>query len=101
MDQTVKDIASATELADRSGKGLDEIVALSSETSDKAQAIATATEEQSASVHSVNHAIETVNGLCSQAAETTDSANEAVRHLREQLAEILGLIQKLEAGKGA
>lgn len=101
VDQTVRDIASATELADRSGKGLDEIVALSSETSDKAQAIATATEEQSASVHSVNHAIETVNGLCSQAAETTDSANEAVRHLREQLAEILGLIQKLEAGKGA
>lgn len=98
VDQTVKDIAAATELADRSGKGLDEIVALSSETSDKAQAIATATEEQSASVHSVNHAIETVNDLCSQAAETTVSANDAMGRLRAHLSDILGLVQKLEAG---
>ena len=100
VDQTVKDIASATELADRSGKGLDEIVSLSSETSDKAQAIATATEEQSASVHSVNHSIETVNDLCAQAAETSLSANDAVRRLRGQLSDILGLMEKLVAERG-
>ena len=96
VDQAVERIGEATELASQSGQALQEIVATVEATGDQVNAIATASEEQSAASEEINQSIVQVNDMARQTAEATAEAAQAVSDLAAQAQGLTNLIQELK-----
>ena len=77
VDNAVERIGEATELANQSGAALQEIVATVEATGDQVNAIATASEEQSAASEEINQSIVQVNEMSRQTAEAMAEAAKA------------------------
>ena len=90
-------ISEATELAGQSGAALEEIVATVEATGDQVNAIATASEEQSAASEEINHSIVQVNDMAKQTADAMAEAAKAVSDLAAQAQGLTNLIQELKA----
>ena len=97
VDNAVERIGEATELASQSGAALEEIVATVVATGDQVNAIATASEEQSAASEEINHSIVQVNDMSRQTAEAMAEAAKAVSDLAAQAQGLTNLIQELKA----
>ncbi|MFR8276355.1 MAG: methyl-accepting chemotaxis protein [Desulfovibrio fairfieldensis] len=97
VDQAVERIGEATELAGRSGQALEEIVSTVELTADQVNAIATASEEQSAASEEINHSIVQVNDMAKQTAEAMAEAARAVSDLAAQTQDLTELIRELKA----
>ena len=97
VDNAVERISEATELAGQSGAALEEIVATVEATGDQVNAIATASEEQSAASEEINHSIVQVNDMARQTAEAMAEAAKAVSDLAAQAQGLTNLIQELKA----
>ena len=97
VDNAVERISEATELAGQSGAALEEIVATVEATGDQVNAIATASEEQSAASEEINHSIVQVNDMSRQTAEAMGEAAKAVSDLAAQAQGLTTLIQELKA----
>ena len=96
VDNAVERIGEATELASRSGAALEEIVATVEATGDQVNAIATASEEQSAASEEINQSIVQVNDMSRQTAEAMAEAAKAVSDLAAQAQGLTSLIQELK-----
>ena len=96
MDQAVERISEANELASRSGAALEEIVATVEATGDQVNAIATASEEQSAASEEINQSIVQVNDMSRQTAEAMGEAAKAVSDLAAQAQGLTELIRELK-----
>ena len=96
VDNAVERIGEATELAGRSGEALQEIVATVEITADQVNAIATASEEQSAASEEINQSIVQVNDMSRQTAEAMAEAAKAVSDLAAQAQGLTNLIQELK-----
>ena len=96
VDQAVERIGEATELAGQSGAALEEIVATVEATGDQVNAIATASEEQSAASEEINQSIVQVNDMARQTAEAMAEAARAVSDLAAQAQGLTNLIQELK-----
>ena len=96
VDQAVERIGEATELAGQSGAALEEIVATVEATGDQVNAIATASEEQSAASEEINQSIVQVNDMARQTAEAMAEAAKAVSDLAAQAQGLTNLIQELK-----
>ena len=96
VDQAVERIGEATELAGQSGAALEEIVATVEATGDQVNAIATASEEQSAASEEINQSIVQVNDMSRQTAEAMAEAAKAVSDLAAQAQGLTNLIQELK-----
>ena len=96
VDNAVERIGEATELAGRSGRALEEIVATVEATGDQVNAIATASEEQSAASEEINHSIVQVNDMAKQTADAMAEAAKAVSDLAAQAQGLTNLIQELK-----
>ena len=96
VDQAVERIGEANELASRSGAALEEIVATVEATGDQVNAIATASEEQSAASEEINQSIVQVNDMSRQTAEAMGEAAKAVSELAAQAQGLTALIQELK-----
>ena len=97
VDNAVERIGEANELASRSGAALEEIVATVEATGDQVNAIATASEEQSAASEEINQSIVQVNDMSRQTAEAMAEAAKAVSDLAAQAQGLTDLIQELKA----
>ena len=97
VDNAVTQIAQATEYANQSGQALQEIVATVEATGDQVNAIATASEEQSAASEEINQSIVQVNDMAKQTAEAMAEAARAVSDLAAQAQGLTNLIQELKA----
>ena len=97
VDNAVQRIGEATELAGQSGAALEEIVATVEVTGDQVNAIATASEEQSAASEEINQSIVQVNDMSRQTAEAMAEAAKAVTELAAQAQGLTDLIQELKA----
>ena len=97
VDNAVERISEANELASRSGQALGEIVATVEATADQVNAIATASEEQSAASEEINQSIVQVNDMSRQTAEAMAEAAKAVSDLAAQAQGLTDLIQELKA----
>ena len=97
VDNAVERIGEATELANQSGQALQEIVATVEATGDQVNAIATASEEQSAASEEINQSIVQVNDMSRQTAEAMAEAAKAVSDLAAQAQGLTDLIQELKA----
>ena len=96
VDHAVERIGEANELASRSGQALEEIVATVEATGDQVNAIATASEEQSAASEEINQSIVQVNDMSRQTAEAMAEAAKAVSDLAAQAQGLTDLIQELK-----
>ena len=96
VDNAVERIGEATELANQSGAALEEIVATVEATGDQVNAIATASEEQSAASEEINQSIVQVNDMSRQTAEAMGEAAKAVSDLAAQAQTLTELIRELK-----
>ena len=96
VDNAVERIGEANELASRSGAALEEIVATVVATGDQVNAIATASEEQSAASEEINQSIVQVNDMSRQTAEAMAEAAKAVSGLAAQAQTLTELIRELK-----
>ena len=96
VDNAVERIGEVTELANQSGAALEEIVATVEATGDQVNAIATASEEQSAASEEINQSIVQVNDMARQTAEAMAEAAKAVSDLAAQAQGLTNLIQELK-----
>ena len=96
VDNAVERIGEATELASRSGQALQEIVATVEATGDQVNAIATASEEQSAASEEINQSIVQVNDMSRQTAGAMAEASKAVSDLAAQAQRLNELIIRMK-----
>ena len=96
VDNAVERIGEATELANQSGAALEEIVATVEATGDQVNAIATASEEQSAASEEINQSIVQVNDMSRQTAKAMAEAAKAVSDLAAQAQGLTELIRELK-----
>ena len=96
VERSVARIGEATELAGQSGSALEEIVATVEATGDQVNAIAAASEEQSAASEEINHSIVQVNDMARQTAEAMGEAAKAVSDLAAQTQGLTSLIRDLK-----
>ncbi|GAB6036384.1 hypothetical protein JCM15519_09430 [Fundidesulfovibrio butyratiphilus] len=104
VDQVVLIIEESSTLAGQSGDALGEIVALADQTSDQVRSIATASEEQSASIEEINRSIGEINVIASETFQAMDLASQAVQAMATQSQDLRGLIsdmQEEETGQAA
>ena len=96
VDNAVERIGEATELAGQSGAALEEIVATVEVTADQVNAIATASEEQSAASEEINQSIVQVNDMSRQTAGAMAEASKAVSDLAAQAQRLNELIIRMK-----
>lgn len=96
VDNAVNRISEATDLANQSGSALEEIVATVDSTSGQVQAIAAASEEQSAASEEINRSIIEVNDMSKLTADAMSQATQAVADLANQANRLTNLIQEMK-----
>ncbi len=96
VDAAVLAIEEAAELTIQSGKALQGIVLMAEKSSDGIRAIATASEEQSATSNEISHSISMVNGIASETTNAMIEASRAVNSLIEQTNQLTVLIENLK-----
>ena len=89
VDATVEYVANVTQLAAKCGEALEAIVHMAEDTADQVRAIATASEEQSATSEEISKSIENVNVIAGETSHAMGEAAKAVADLAKQ-AQILG-----------
>ena len=97
VDRAVDLIGQATEQSNRSGDALGSIVSMVDDTADQVRAIATASEEQSATSEEINRAIGNINDISMQTAETMQEAARAVSELAAQAQALNQLIVEMKS----
>ncbi len=97
VEKAVSMIDNATEQANRSGAMLAEIVTLADDTAGQVQAIATASEEQSATCEAINKSVAQINSIAGQTARAMQDANKAVADLAEEARGLSSLIAEMKA----
>ena len=96
VDRAVVSIEEVTGLANTSGDRLKDIVEITALSADMVRAIATASEQQSASSEEINHSIIQVNAIAGDTAQAMQAAAEAVTELAEQTRALTGLIDNMK-----
>ncbi len=87
-----------TEIVQRSGAVLDEILHLAEVSADQVRSIATASEEQSASGEHISQSVDTISDIAKQVAETMQDADNAVKELLQQSDRLSNLIEEMKRG---
>ena len=98
MDNALEQVNQATGYASQSGQALNEILETVLGVADQVNAIATASEEQSAASDEINLSIVHVNEMARQTAESMGQAAHAVNELARQAQELGVLIQEMKQG---
>ncbi len=96
VDVAVSGIEEATELANMSGEALQTILEITEHSAGDVRAIATASEEQSATVSEMNSAIEQINDIAISTSNTMQEASSAVQELSIQAQELSKIIENLK-----
>ncbi len=96
VDIAVRGIEEATELANLSGESLQTILEITDQSAGGVRAIATASEEQSATVSEMNSTIEQINDIANSTSRAMNEASEAVAELSTQAQELSKIIERLK-----
>jgi len=98
MDNALEQVQTATTFANKSGEALREIVNNALSTADQVRAIATASEEQSASSDEINKSILEVNERSEQTAHAMNAASGSVADLATQANTLSKLVADMKRG---
>ena len=96
MDNALAEVETATNLAQQSGDALQEIVSKVEASADQVRAIATASEQQSATSEEINQSIVRVNEMSGQTAQAMGEASRAVSELARQAERMSELIADMK-----
>ena len=96
VDNALEQVKTATEYANKSGEALREIVNNALSTADQVRAIATASEEQSATSEEINKSIVDVNERAEQTAHAMNAASSAVTDMVEQAKSLGNLVADMK-----
>jgi methyl-accepting chemotaxis protein len=95
VDNAVKNVSSATSLANSSGEALKEIVSLASASSAIVASIATAAEEQSATSEEINRAVEEIHNVVGDTSNGMVQSSAAVQELSRMAQELRQVMDRL------
>ena len=95
VDKAVAGVESATDKARDCGAALSAIVALVTAVDDQVQAIATASEEQSAASEEINRALAGINRISTDTAQAMAGSVAAIEELRDQTGVLNSLIDDM------
>jgi methyl-accepting chemotaxis protein len=98
VERVVITVEQATELANKSGETLRDIVRLVEVSTDQVRSIATASEEQSAASEEINHSIEDIRRISSETANSMNQSAQAVGELASQAGSLRALIENMKCG---
>jgi methyl-accepting chemotaxis protein len=96
VERAVDVIGEATDKARESGEALGEIVGMVDAASDQVRAIATATEEQSATTEEISRSIEEINVISAETSTSMAEAGQAVADLDGEAAALRRLMEAME-----
>ncbi len=96
IDSTVKSIEEAAALAISSGESLNGILNMAEESADGIRAIATASEQQSATSDEISQSVVDVSSIVTDTSSAMLEASQAVRELSEQAKQLTVLIENLK-----
>ena len=96
VDSAVAAIEEATLYVNQSGEALTEIVGMVDNTADQVHAIATASEQQSATSEEINRSISHVNAIAGETAQAMREAADAVSDLSGQAQALTALIEQMK-----
>lgn len=96
VEQSASAIEEATRLSIRSGDSLKQILELVHLVNDQVQAIAAASEQQSAASEEINKSVEQVATISAETAQTMENAAHAVDGLAQQAQVLQGLIRDMK-----
>ncbi|KUG29562.1 methyl-accepting chemotaxis protein [hydrocarbon metagenome] len=100
VEQAVRTIEEATDLATRAGESLKEIVHLVDLAADQVRSIATASEQQSSASEEINRSIEEINAISAETSQAMREASGAVADMAGQARELTQLIEEMQAEGG-
>lgn len=98
VDLAVRNIATATDFSNKSGEALQEIVVMVDQTADEVRAIATASEQQSATSEEINRSIADVNHIAATTSESMQLAMTELDALRKQAHSLMEFIEHMKKG---
>ena len=98
MEKALTEVETATDLAQQSGDALQQIVSKVEASADQVRAIATASEQQSATSEEINQSIVCVNEMSGQTAQAMGEASRAVSELARQAERMSELIAEMKRG---
>ena len=96
VEKVVVLIDAATERSDKSGEALKEIVDMVDDTADQMRAIATASEEQSATSEEINRSVTSINQIAEQTKIAMQDSSKAVANLSSQASTLGELIEAMK-----
>ncbi len=96
VDTAVERIEEATELAVEGGQALQVILEMAEQSADGIRAIATASEEQSATSDEIAQSIVTVSNIAESTVNAMNEAAQAVSSLSEQAQQLAALVENLK-----
>jgi methyl-accepting chemotaxis protein len=100
VEAAVTRVAEATDLAERSGAAIGEIVVMVEAAGDQVRSIATAAEQQSATSEEINRAIGAISAIAAETDQAMAQSSQAVSDLAIQAEELGRLIAALQSGGG-
>ena len=98
MQQTAAFVSQSTETAHQAGLALERIEKMVEHTAGEVRAIATASEEQSATLEEINRGTEGINQITGEVAESAQQSNKAVAELAGVADRLNAIVDKLRKG---
>lgn len=95
VEEAVRNVGQATELANASGQSLSQIVDLASANSEVVANIATAAEQQSATSEEINRAVDEISRITAETADGMVQSSEAVQELSRMAQELRRVMEGL------
>jgi len=95
MENALVDLSTATDLSNKSGAVLKDIVDGAESSALQIQSIATAAEEQSAASEEINRAIDEINSITMETSQGVAESADALQELASQMGDLQGVINKL------
>ena len=98
MEEAGRRVGEATDLAQRSGAAIAQVVRMVENAGDQVHSIATAAEEQSATSEEINRAISSISDIASATDQAMNQCTSAIADLTRQAHDLETLIARLRSG---
>jgi len=99
MRETEKQVEASTDLSNRTGKALEEIMGRIDDVTSRVAQIATAAEEQSSAAEEINKNIEDIAGIAKESEEGAGQSASATRELAELAQQLLQMSMSFSASR--
>ncbi len=98
MEDTAQFVGRASQVADKARQALEQIEGMVENTAGEVRSIATAGEQQSATLEEINRATEGINRIADEVAEGAQRSNDAVREISVVSRRLTDIVESLKQG---